>query len=137
MSEFHVAFVILSFLAVLYSDEQGLRWMLGKKERLAHGRVKVLHYLVSAGLAGVILTGGLMFLDRAEYLLSQPVFIVKMIFVLALVVNGLLIGSLSRIASEKSFAELTRSERARVLLSGGVSVAGWIGALICGLILGA
>lgn len=136
MSEFHVIFVVLSILIVLYSDEQGLMWMLGKKQTLPKKRVEVLHALVSIGLGGILLTGGLMFLDRAEYLLSQPVFIAKMIFVAALVVNAFFIGSISRIATEKPYARLSTAERYRVLISGAVSVTGWIGAGVCGLLLG-
>ncbi len=135
MSEFHVVFIIITILFVLYSDEQGLTWLLGRKSTLSKKVVDVLHIVVSAGLGGIVFTGGLMFLDRAEYLISQPVFIIKMIFVLALMINAFFIGSLSRIAAKKPYASLTPSERYRVLASGAVSVLGWVGAVICGLVL--
>jgi hypothetical protein len=76
-----------------------------------------------------------MFIDRSSYLLSQTAFLVKMCFVAALVINGFLIGSVSRLASEKAFAELSSSERRRVFVSGAVSTIGWIGAVACGIIL--
>lgn len=136
MSEFHVAFVIATALIVLYSDEQGLLWLLGKKQTLSKRVVHTLHVLVSIGLGGILLTGGLMFIDRAEYLLAQPLFMAKMAFVAALAVNAFFIGSLSATAAEKSFAQLTTSERYRVLISGAVSIIGWVGAVICGLLLG-
>lgn len=136
MSEFHVVFVVLSILVVVYSDEQGLEWFLGKKEVLKKKTVELLHVLVSVGLAGILITGGLMFLDRSEYLLQQPLFLVKMGFVLALVINAFFIGSISHLATEKSYANLTPGERRRVLLSGTVSIVGWVGAGVCGLLLG-
>lgn len=136
MTEFHVASVILSLLVVLYSDEQGLLWFLGKKKTLSAKRIQILHVLVSIGLGGILLTGGLMFLDRSDYLLQEPIFIVKMLFVLALVVNAFFIESISKLATQKAFVELTTTERRRVLISGAVSVIGWIGAGVCGLLLG-
>ena len=136
MAEFHVVFVALTILVVLYSDEQGLVWLLGKKKTLSKKVVDTLHALVSIGLGGILLTGGLMFLDRADYLLAQPIFIAKMVFVAALVINAFFVGMLSRLATEKSYASLNTKERFRVFLSGGVSIFGWVGAAICGLILG-
>lgn len=137
MTELHLAFVVLSLLIVLYSDEQGLRWFLGRKETLSKKKVHLLHLVVSIGLGGILLTGGLMFLDRADYLLRQPVFIVKMLFVGALVINAFFIEAISRLATEKSFASLTTKERTVVFASGAVSIIGWAGALITGLILSA
>lgn len=136
MSELHVVSVVLTLLIVVYSDEQALMWLLGRKQMLSKKRVDLLHILVSLGLGGILLTGGVMFIDRADYLLSQPVFIVKMIFVGALVINAFFIGAISDIACNKPFASLTTSERWRVFMSGAISILGWGGALICGLLLG-
>ena len=136
MSEFHVAFVVLTLLIVVFADEQGLLWFLGKKQILSKRRVDLLHVLVTLGLGGILTTGGLMFIDRSEYLLQQPVFITKMVFVLTLVINAAFSGSISRLATEKSFKELSGAERTQVFVSGAVSIAGWIGAGVCGLLLG-
>ncbi len=136
MSEFHVVFVVLSVLIVLYSDEQGLMWFLGKKRVLSGKSVNLLHTLVSLSLGGILLTGGLMFLDRTEFLLAQPIFIVKMVFVGVLVLNAFFIDSISHLAIEKPYVELSRTERYRVLLSGSASIIGWVGAGIFGLMLG-
>lgn len=131
----HLVFVLLSLGAVLYSDHAGLSWIRGKKETLNPTLVERLHLLVSVGLAGVLLTGGLMFIDRAEYLLSQPVFLAKMGFVAALVINGFFIGQISRIASEQPFRLTTPAQRRSIFISGAVSALGWLGALILGFIL--
>jgi cation transport ATPase len=135
MPTLHLSAVVITFLVVLYADEQGLQWFRGRVRTLASRKVAVLHVLVSIGIALILLTGALMFIDRAEYLLSQTVFLVKMCFVGALIINGFFIGSLSRLASEKAFAELTPAECTKVLISGSVSLVGWLGAITCGLIL--
>jgi cation transport ATPase len=131
----HITAVVLTLLAVLYADEQGLQWFLGRTRVLSQKSVEVVHTLVSVGIAVIILTGGLMFIDRSSYLLSQATFLAKMCFVGALVLNGFFIGSISKLASEKAFAELTPGERMKVLVSGGVSIVGWVGAVTCGLLL--
>ncbi len=135
MPVLHLTAVALTLGAVLYSDHQGFRWFVGRVETLPQKRVALLHTLVSVGIALILLTGGTMFLDRSTYLLSQPIFLIKMCFVGALVVNAFFIGSISRLASEKAFAELTPSERTKALVSGGVSLIGWAGAIACGVTL--
>lgn len=131
----HATAVLLTLLAVLYADERGLRWVRGRAHVLAPRKVATLHALVGVGLALILLTGGLMFVDRSSYLLSQTTFLVKMGFVGALVVNAFFIGSISKLASEKAFVELTSNERRKVFLSGAISSLGWLGAIMCGLTL--
>ena len=135
MTALHVTLVILTGLIVLYSDEQGFMWLFGKKQILPHRQVMLQHVLVSVGLAGILLTGGLMFVDRASYLLHDPVFLAKMVFVLALVINGFFVGRISDLATTKAYKNLSGPERMKVLVSGAVSVLGWVGAGILGLIL--
>lgn len=135
MTAIHLLLVIITILAVLYSDEQGLLWLMGKRELLDAKRVELLHIIVSIGLAGVLLTGGLLFIDRAFVLLTEPAFLVKMVFVLALVINGFFIGVISEVATHTPFKMLSKKRRAQMLLSGFISGAGWTGAAICGLLL--
>lgn len=136
MVALHVLSIFITGLAVLYSDEQGLSWMLGKKKVLSAKRVAVLHAIVGVGLALIILTGGLMVIKGLPYYLHKPVFLIKMAFVFALIVNAFVIEHISKIASQKSFAELTPRERTPLFISGGVSVLCWLGALVCGFLLG-
>lgn len=128
--------MIGTILTVLYSDEQGLMWVLGKRELLDPKRVELLHHMVSVGLAGILLTGGLLFIPQASYLLTQTTFLVKMGFVLALVINGFLIGAVSETATHTPFKALSKGQRTRLIASGLVSGAGWAGAFLCGLLLG-
>ncbi|MBU0750326.1 hypothetical protein KKH15_02300 [Patescibacteria group bacterium] len=130
----HVFLIIITGVTVLYSDEQGLEWFVGKQKTLKKKAVEMLHIVVSLGLSGIILTGGLMLIQAPGYL-QDPTFITKMVFVGALVINGLLIGSLTELATTQTFAELKHSHKVRLLLSGAVSVIGWIGAISCGILL--
>lgn len=136
MAEVHLTLVLATAVLVIYSDKVGFSWVRGKVATLSKRKLEILHLAVGIGLTGILLTGGLMFLDRAEYLLSQPVFLAKMVFVASLVVNALFIGSLAKVASERSFASLTGKERIPLYISGGVSVLGWVSAITLGFILG-
>lgn len=132
----HILVLVLTGLAVLYADEQGFMWILGKRTTLDTHRVEILHVIVSVGIALVILTGGLLALRGLEYYLASSVFMVKMFFVAVLVVNGFFIGSISQVATKRSFASLSAKERLPLMFSGSASVLGWLGALVCGLLLG-
>ncbi|KND51201.1 MAG: hypothetical protein ABA06_02735 [Parcubacteria bacterium C7867-001] len=135
MAALHVFSVIGAAIAVVLADEQGIEWFLGKKRTLEERSVRWSHIFVSIGLAAALLTGGLMFIDRAEYLIHNPAFLLKMDFVLALVVNGFFIERISSLATKYSFSELTREEKTKALVSGAVSMAGWVGAALLGLLL--
>lgn len=135
MTGIHVLFVIISLITVVIADEHALMWMLGKKQTLPAKRVEIFHVVTSLGIAGLLLTGGLMFMDRASYLLSDTTFLVKMGFVGALVINGFFIGAFSKVATTRTFASLSTKERLPLLISGAVSGIGWVGAVICGALL--
>lgn len=135
MTLIHLTLVILTGLIVIYSDEQAFMWVLGKKHTLNARTIDILHIVVSIGLAGIIATGGLMAIRSLSYFLSDPLFLTKMFFVGALIINGFFIDKLSTTATERPFRELSNRERLPLLVSGAVSVTGWVGAGICGLIL--
>ena len=134
--DLHVAFVCATLALVVYADEQGLMWMLGKKRVLSERLLEWLHALVGVGLAGLIATGGLLFfVGSYSFLITDPVFIVKMVLVLALVINAFFISYVNNVATLRSWNELTKEQKLPLLASGAISVAGWAGALICGLVL--
>lgn len=132
---FHIIALILTSLAVLYTDEKALQWVRGKKETLPVTFIHRAHILVSIGLASIIATGGLMFLSRVDSLLHTQVFLVKMVFVGTLVINGFFINRLAVTATERPFASLSSREKFPLFISGAVSVIAWVGAIICGLLL--
>lgn len=131
----HIIAIICTGLTVLYTDEKALGWVLGKTQTLSRSFVDRTHVIVSVGLATIIATGGLLFLPRMHYLLNSSVFLVKMCFVGALIVNGFFIDRLAVTATERPFASLSAKEKLPLLISGTVSVVGWIGAALCGLLL--
>lgn len=132
----HLSIVIATLLVVLYSDEQALMWVLGKKETLSAQSVHLLHNIVTIGLGLIIITGGLLYIQAPAAYLSDTTFLVKMAAVAALIVNTYVIDRLSPIALSRSYASLSKAERIPLLISGAVSVAGWITALVCGYFLG-
>lgn len=135
MIELHVAFVIGTLIVVVISDGQGVLWLFGIKKILSAKFVDILHKVVSVGIGGLLLTGGLMFLEQYDYLLQNIAFLSKMALVFALIVNAFCIGSIAKLATSKPFAALTLSERVSVLSSGALSMMGWVGAVILGLLL--
>lgn len=135
MTEIHVFFVIVTLFFVVISDGSGFLWLLGVRKTLPAKFIHVMHIIVSVGIGGLLLSGGLMFIERFEYLLQDVVFLAKMALVGALLVNAFYIETLAGLAVTKSFKELTLMERISVLSSGALSVIGWIGALVCGLLL--
>jgi len=125
----HISAVALTLFLVLIADKQAIAWMRGKKEFLAPQTLKRMHIFVWLGLAVVISTGAYMAYPLREYLFHHPPFIGKMTFVGLLLVNGVVIGKLMRIATKKRFAELTNGERTALFMSGAVSAISWLGAL--------
>ena len=132
----HITTVFALITTVIVTDIAALLWVAGKKETLSFGVLRTLHMLVWVGLVLMMLSGGTMFLSYREYLLSVPAFYIKMGFVSALVVNAFVIGKHLHIASERSFASLSRVERRPLLISGIVSTVSWIGVVSAALMLG-
>lgn len=136
MALLHVIALLLTIPFILYADWMGSRWMRGVVDVLPERKVQLAHTAVSYGLISLLLTGGIMFIDRWQYLLSQPAFLAKIVLVLALVINGFFIGKLSQLATRSSFAALSPSEKRAVLISGGVSSVSWVSAILLGLYIG-
>ena len=132
MSEIHELILFSTLAVVACADVVGLLWVLGRFSTLNARLMNALHLLVYVGLGGMIVTGLTMFSRDSEYLLSNPVFLVKMVFVATLVVNSFLIGAHLKVASEKPFAALPRGEKWRFIVSGVVSGFCWVGAMLLG-----
>lgn len=131
----HLAVVFITIFAVLYSDEQALSWLLGKKERLSAETVRTLHAIVSIGLGLLIITGGLLYMRAPSAYLSSPTFLVKMAAIIALIINTYVIERLSPLALSRSYASLSDAQRRSLFISGAVSVAGWATTVLCGYLL--
>jgi hypothetical protein len=131
----HIIFVILTGLVVLYSDEQAALWIFGKTPVLNQKRITLLHHLVAAGLACLLVTGGLLYIRSVPFYITDPIFVAKQIAIAALILNTWAIDRFSRVATTRAFASLSKKERLPLLLSGGVSIIGWLTAITCGLLL--
>jgi hypothetical protein len=128
----HLTIVIVTGLIVLYSDEQALAWILGKKIVLNPVRITLLHRSVSAGLALLLITGGLLYIQAVPAYLSDPTFVIKMTAIAALILNTYFIEKFSHVATSRTFRSLSIAEKLPLFISGGVSAAGWITAILCG-----
>ena len=125
--------ISLAFVAVVIviADHDGYLYMRGKKAVLNAVKVKRLHQLAWVGLGAMIVTG-IALIKQNPIVLEEPAFVVKMLMVLALLVNGFVIGRLSALSTTTPFASLTHGQKLSLLGSGAVSVSCWIGAAVIG-----
>jgi multisubunit Na+/H+ antiporter MnhG subunit len=131
----HVIILIGTLFYILSADSLAIAWMRDVRTTLNRNEVRRYHRNVSIGLGLMIVSGGFMFFRAPEWLLSNPAFIAKMVFVAFLILNSVAIHFLMNIAIHKSYKEVPKKQRAMLIISGGVSIIGWIGAIVCGLLL--
>lgn len=127
---FYCHIASLTFVAwnVFRADHMGFSWIQGKTERLTVSEVKKYHYRTLTGLMLMILTGLLLFWPAKDYLLTRIEFWIKMGFVIALIINSFVIGTLSNTAVTKTFSSLTTKEKTPLFITGAVSTICWLGA---------
>ena len=135
MLDLHIALVFYSFGVIFFADKEAFAWMRGLKQTLDARHLTLLHALMWLGLAGLIASGLSLFLPMANYLLHEPLFIMKLLLVAILIVNALLIGRLLHIATTRPFASLTGDEKLALFASGATSVVGWVGSVVIALAL--
>lgn len=131
----HIGSIFFAGVVLLFADHDAFDWVRGKKQTLSHTRMVTLHYLMWAALLSLITTGILLFLPRASYLLHNPLFIIKLLFVAILVLNAILIGNLMHVAPTRSFSTLTLEEKLELYASGAISSFGWASTVAIGLYL--
>ncbi len=129
---FAVGFVIA---LIALADKEALAWVRGKKQVLDKSLLHNIHMLTWVALLTLTLTGLILFYPRWDYLLTQPLFLIKLLFVAVLFVNAILIGRLIEASTHRQFIELNVREKLQLVLSGGISFVAWLGALVLGLIL--
>ena len=132
----HILFAVVAVATVVVADLHALGWVAGKFTVLPERRLIALHDIVYGGLLGLIVTGVLMFWPLSSYLLTQPAFLIKMGFVLALIINSVVISRHMPLAFTRSFSSLTFRERLPLFISGGISAISWVGALTAAQFLG-
>lgn len=126
----HLTTLGLVALTLFQADRHALNWVRGKEPVLSGKDLRKVHKRTWLGLSLMIATGLLLFWPRREFLLAHPPFYIKMGFVIALVINGLVIGRLQKVAAEKTFASLSAKEKMPLFISGAVSTLSWAGAAL-------
>lgn len=126
-------FVILALIAC--ADYYAFIWVRGVIKTLNYSRISLLHKLVWCCLIIMMASGGLLFYPYRDFLITLLTFKVKMAFVLTLVINSFYIGHTLSLACEKQFVDLSQSQKLKLGISGFVSGACWIGAIIAGTML--
>lgn len=129
----HLIMLVCTVAVILYTDHLGFQYFRGIQRTLNPALVFRLHYVVWAGLLGMIATGAYMAYPAIDVLLAQPLFIAKMVFVLLLIINATAIGFLISVATRVPYSELTLVQKAPLLLSGAVSSLSWAGAVLVAL----
>ena len=132
----HLLAVAATLVLVITADTHGILWILGKIQTLPKKRLQRIHVAIWVGLITICASGLGMFLVYQEYLLTQPAFGIKMVFVATLLINACVVGRLAQIAYVYSFRSLPRKKQILLLTSGCVSTIAWIGALIAAQFLG-
>jgi hypothetical protein len=130
----HILALVLSFGTILVVDWLGLLWLLGKVQMHESGKLEAAAKpLIWGGLALLLASGALIDPD-----LTNPVTVIKLVCVLALMLNGLSIApamhQLLALPAHTRFGELGRRLRLRLMVALSVSQACWWAAVLIGLI---
>jgi hypothetical protein len=131
----HIGALTFAFAGILIADHSALDWMRGKTDVAHPAAVFSAHWVVSVGLAVVVLSGLWLFWPMRAYLLTQPLFWIKMGFVAALLINSLFIEAFMHRATRYAFRDLTFRQKLPLLLSGAVSTLSWLGAGVTALVM--
>ncbi len=126
MVNIHIAFVVLTLCLVFYSDHKAFLWFRGKIVRMDSVKTNICHKLGLWGFLLICTTGFSLFWPLREFLLSNNVFLSKMIFVSVLGINGLFIGKLSPLAINNSYFDLSSKEKTVLFVSAMCSSLGWV-----------
>ncbi len=127
----HIGILILTAVAILWADIYGSSWLKGKRVTLNPIIVQRLHKAVTLGLSGMLATGIILFWPLRNYLIDgNTAFTVKMVFVLALVINSLVIESHMKIATTTAFKDVSLKQKSILFVSGAVSLLSWVGATL-------
>jgi hypothetical protein len=128
----HLSALSLTAIAILYADHMGYQYFTGKRLHLNHERTVMLHRIVWVGLVAMIVSGYFLTAPQWEHFRSEPAFFIKLGLVLVLVMNAFVIGKMAHLTSDRAFAELPSDVQKTLMISGALSIIGWIGATIIG-----
>ncbi len=135
LTPLHIFFLFVAAVGILIADHSAFNWMRGKSEVISKRSLFMAHWIVTTALLGLVYTGLLLFWPQRDYLLTQPLFLVKMSFVAALLINAMVIEWLMHVAAVRPFNTLSTGQKMPLLISGAVSTLSWLGAGTMGLLL--
>jgi len=124
----HLTTLAVTAVAIVVSDCYGLLWLIGKKKLLPTLQLNFLHRVVWIGLGLMIVSGAIMAWSSIEYLLLSKAFLIKMVFVGALIVNSFVIHRHLNVSFTTTFKDVPKKEKITILLSAAVSTLSWVGA---------
>jgi hypothetical protein len=131
----HIGFLCLAALGIFIADHAAFNWMRGKTPLMGKKALFTAHWIVTTALLGLVYTGLVLFWPERDYLLTQPLFLLKMGFVAALLINSIVIEWLMHVAAHRPFASLSIRQKAPLFTSGAISTLSWLGAGLMGLLL--
>jgi hypothetical protein len=132
LGSLHVPVLLATIVVILYSDYQAWLYFSGKKKTLSPKFTFWSHRLIWVGLGGMILSGMALIAPAWQFYASDPVFYIKMWFVLVLVINAVVIGRLMLVVNTHSCKELAPALKKTLLISGFLSGVSWVGAMSIG-----
>jgi uncharacterized membrane protein len=132
LGSLHVPILLATILGIIYSDHQAWLYFRGTKKTLSPKFTTWSHRIVGAGLAGMIVSGVALVTPAWQFYLSDPVFYIKMWFVLVLIINAVAIGKLVAIAHTEPFFGLKTEQKTTLLVSGFLSGVSWVAAIVVG-----
>ena len=130
--QIHLTIFLVTAVFILYSDHLAFQYLRGKLETVPTRRGRSLHYIVLAGLIGMILSGAYMAYPAWEYYIALPEFQLKMAFVGILVMNSFFISRFLLVARATPFRDVPKNEKLKFYASGVASAVGWVGAAVIG-----
>ncbi len=131
----HIVSIFLAIGGILWADHTAYHWFTSKKEVLDHRTLRWLHGIVGTALGLLIGSGIILFWPAHNYLLSQPLFLLKMLFVVLLVINSIAIDRLMHRAANFPYRLLPRAQKIPLFISGGVSAFCWVATIVVALIM--
>lgn len=126
----HIGFLCVAACGILLADYSALGWLRGARRTIDASLSNLAHWIVSVGLSGMILSGLALFWPLRFYVVVEPLFWVKMGFVLALVINSFVIEYLMHTATHTPFHSLSRRQQLPFIVSGVISTLSWVGAFL-------
>ena len=130
----HILFLLAALLAVLITDACGLVYLIGLRKRMNGICLKIKHGLIASACAATVGTGLLLVILKPE-VMAHSVFWMKMLFVVALCVNGWLIGCKIPLLTSGPSKTLGRRVRWSLVFGSMASLMLWIGAAFLGLMI--